>query len=40
MGMKERARLLSGSFIINSKPGAGTKIHLVVPVKYTSGEEE
>ncbi len=38
--MKERARLLSGSFIINSKPGAGTKIHLVVPVKYTSGEEE
>ena len=38
--MKERARLLSGSFIIKSKPGMGTKIHLVVPVKYTSGEEE
>lgn len=38
--MKERARLLSGSFLINSKPGAGTKIHLDVPVKYTSGEEE
>lgn len=38
--MKERARLLSGSFIIDSKPGAGTKIHLVVPVNYTSGEED
>ena len=31
--MRERARLLSGSFFINSKPGAGTKIHVVVPRK-------
>ena len=38
--MKERARLLSGSFIIETKPGAGTKIHVCVPVNYTSRKEE
>ena len=38
--MRERARLLSGSFYINSKPGAGTKIHVDVPVNYTSRKEE
>ena len=33
--MRERARLLSGSFSIDSKIGVGTKIHVFVPVKYT-----
>lgn len=38
--MRERARLLSGSISINSEPGAGTKIHISVPVNYTSRKEE
>ena len=38
--MRERARLLSGSFSIDTKPGSGTKIHLFVPVNYTSRKEE
>lgn len=38
--MRERARLLSGSFSIDTKPGAGTKIHVYVPVNYTSRKEE
>jgi len=38
--MKERARLLSGSFIVETKPGEGTKIHVSVPVNYTSRKEE
>lgn len=38
--MRERARLLSGSFSIESKPGAGTKVKVIVPVNYTSGNEE
>lgn len=38
--MRERARLLSGSFSIDTKPGAGTKIHVCVPVSYTSRKEE
>lgn len=38
--MKERARLLSGSISINTKPGEGTKIHVCVPIKYTSRKEE
>jgi len=38
--MRERARLLSGSFTIDTKPGAGTKIHVFVPVNYTSRKEE
>jgi len=33
--MKERARLLSGSFLIDTRPGNGTKIHVNVPVSYT-----
>jgi len=37
--MRERARLLSGSFSIKTKPGAGTKIHIYVPVSYTSRKE-
>lgn len=37
--MKERARLLSGSFFIDSKPGTGTKIHVCVPVTSTSRKE-
>ena len=31
--MRERARLLSGLFSINTKPGGGTKIHVCVPIK-------
>lgn len=38
--MRERARLLSGTFSIDSKPGAGTKIRVFVPVNYTSRKEE
>ena len=38
--MKERARLLSGSFIIDTKPGSGTNIKVVVPINYTSRKEE
>ena len=37
--MKERARVLSGSFSIDTKPGSGTKIHVFVPVDYTSRKE-
>lgn len=36
--MRERTRLLSGSFFIDTKPGAGTKIHITVPADYTSRE--
>lgn len=30
--MRERAKLLSGTFSVNSKPGFGTKIHVSVPL--------
>jgi len=30
--MQERTKLLSGTFLIDTKPGAGTKIKIVVPV--------
>ena len=30
--MRERARLLSGSLTIDTKPGAGTRIHVIVPI--------
>jgi len=38
--MKERARLLTGTFFIDTKPGKGTKIHVCVPVNYISRKEE
>lgn len=38
--MRERARLLSGSISIDSTPGIGTRIHVFVPVNYTSRKEE
>ena len=38
--MKERARLISGSFTIETKPGEGTKIHISVPIDSTSRKEE
>lgn len=38
--MKERAKLLSGTFLIDTKPEFGTKIHVSVPVDYTSRKEE
>ena len=31
-GMKERASLLSGTCVIESKPGAGTTIHVTIPL--------
>ena len=34
--MRERTRLLSGSFSIDTKIGEGTRIHVFVPVNYTS----
>jgi len=38
--MKERARLLSGSFTIDTKPGAGTKIAVFVPIRCNIRKEE
>lgn len=38
--MRERANLLSGTFSINSKPGFGTKIHVSVPLKEATRNEE
>jgi len=32
IGMKERASLLSGTCVIESKPGAGTTIHVTIPL--------
>ena len=33
MGMRERATLLGGSYQINSRPGGGTSVNIVVPFK-------
>ncbi|MBQ8634309.1 MAG: hypothetical protein IJ420_11960 [Lachnospiraceae bacterium] len=38
--MRERAKLLSGTFSINSKPGFGTKIHVSVPLKEATRKED
>lgn len=38
--MRERAKLLSGTISIDSKPEFGTKIHVSVPANYTSRKEE
>lgn len=38
--MRERARLLAGTFSIDTKPGNGTKIKVFVPLNYTSRKEE
>lgn len=38
--MRERARLLSGSFSIDTEPGKGTKVHVFVPLNNTSRKEE
>lgn len=37
--MRERAKLLSGTFFIKSRPGFGTKIHVSVPLSEDAGEE-
>lgn len=37
--MRERTRLLSGSFAINTKPGEGTKVHISVPIIQSSNKE-
>jgi len=38
--MKERTKLLSGTFNIDTKPGGGTKVCVCVPVNFTSRKEE
>lgn len=38
--MRERAKLLSGTFSINTRPGFGTKIHVSVPLNDTTRKEE
>ena len=38
--MRERARLLGGSYEIKTEPGKGTKIQVVVPVNSTIRNEE
>lgn len=38
--MRERAKLLSGTFSINSRPGFGTKIHVSVPLSEAVRKEE
>ncbi len=37
-GMNERARMLNGSLVIQSKPGEGTRVKLVVPINTTEAE--
>ena len=36
-GMQERVELMGGTFHIDSRPGAGTRIHIVVPITKTEG---
>ena len=38
--MRERAKLLSGSFSINTRPGFGTKIHVSVPLNDSTRKED
>ena len=38
--MRERAKLLSGTFSINTRPGFGTKIHVSVPLNDATRKEE
>ncbi|GLI08686.1 MULTISPECIES: sensor histidine kinase [Paenibacillus] len=39
MGMRERVELLEGRMDIESAPGAGTKLSMVIPIKSESKEE-
>jgi signal transduction histidine kinase len=36
MGMKERVNLLGGSFVIESVPGEGTTIRVIIPLSEES----
>jgi signal transduction histidine kinase len=36
LGMRERASAVGGSCLITSQPGAGTRVEVVVPLKYES----
>jgi len=38
--MRERAKLLSGTFSINTRPGFGTKIHVSVPLNDDTRKED
>ena len=37
--MKERTKLLRGTFCIDSVLGKGTKMHISVPAKYVEGDK-
>lgn len=39
IGMQERVELLEGRFEIESEPGIGTKITMLIPIKMESGKE-
>ncbi len=39
MGMRERVELLEGRFEIESAPGEGTTIKIIIPIKMESGKE-
>jgi len=38
VGMRERATLVGGKYEVSSRPGEGTRIHLVVPLNGSAGE--
>lgn len=38
LNLRERTELVSGLLRINSSPGAGTRIHVVVPLTTEAGE--
>ena len=42
LGMRERAELLGGTFLVQSKPGKGTRIEIMLPATgpLTSGQQE
>jgi signal transduction histidine kinase len=39
-GMRERARLLGGRLTIDSAPGSGTRLRLVLPLPHTGAGEK
>ncbi len=36
IGMRERAELLDGTFVVNAQPGSGTELHVTIPLPQTS----
>lgn len=39
LGMRERASAVGGSCLVTSRPGAGTRVEVVVPLKFESPQE-